>query len=398
MAGNGMELPEGGAMDRNTPSIKSQSASETTKSVRERRQPDRYGFPAPDRELSSKPKSLTHHSQAAEPCPITTAAAQAATLGHPDQQPEEEEETAVEDGDVEKEEETAAVEGEVEEEEEITHNYVQPEAAEEQPAPQPAPPSQGEVRLDRSRGKRDKRESLPRSKKASSYTYTYASRSSRSSRKSHQMELTPLQAAMIEEKRKLGELHEIQSQIQEEQALDDRAQELDRQAQAALKERERLTRSMTLQRRLRRVQRELEEARLITSFTGEVTTEQPPAPPAQSSVYNSLQGLAPLSMSSRVLDASEPVDLFSVQHAPSGGPQTSAFNPVPVNQPTTTLFQSLPMTLSQPVNTVSQSGTRYPVQGSHPVVQTSSPEQAATPSPPSFHHLVRTAPRPAKTR
>ncbi|CAL8290166.1 unnamed protein product [Arctogadus glacialis] len=43
---------------------------------------------------------------------------------------------------------------------------------------------------------------------------------------------------MIEERRKLGELQEIQSQIREEQALDDRAQELDRQAQAALKERE----------------------------------------------------------------------------------------------------------------------------------------------------------------
>ena len=43
-------------------------------------------------------------------------------------------------------------------------------------------------------------------------------------------------------------------------ALDERAQELDRQAQEALKERERLTRSLTLQRRLRKAQRELEEA------------------------------------------------------------------------------------------------------------------------------------------
>jgi hypothetical protein len=43
------------------------------------------------------------------------------------------------------------------------------------------------------------------------------------------------------ERRKLGELQEIQSQIREEQALDDRAQELGRQAQAALKGRERLT-------------------------------------------------------------------------------------------------------------------------------------------------------------
>ena len=43
---------------------------------------------------------------------------------------------------------------------------------------------------------------------------------------------------MIEERRKLGEMQEIQSQIQEEQALDDRAQELDRQAQASLRARE----------------------------------------------------------------------------------------------------------------------------------------------------------------
>lgn len=163
-------------------------------------------------------------------------------------------------------------------EEEITHDYVQPKLVEEHSVQQLAPPSQGEGRPNRSRGKRDKQESLPRSKKATSYTYTYGSGSSHSSCKSHQVELTPIQAAMIEERRKLGELQEIQSQIQEEQALDGRARELDRQAQtaltererldrqarAALTERERMSRSLTLQRRLRRVQRELEEARLIT--------------------------------------------------------------------------------------------------------------------------------------
>lgn len=104
-------------------------------------------------------------------------------------------------------------------EEEITHDYVQPESAEEHSLPQlalqPAPPSKGEGRPNISRGRRDKQESLPRSKKATSYTYTYGSGSSRSSCKSHQVELTPLQAAMIEERRKLGELQEIQSQIQE---------------------------------------------------------------------------------------------------------------------------------------------------------------------------------------
>ena len=67
---------------------------------------------------------------------------------------------------------------------------------------------------------------------ASSYPYNYASGSSRSSRKSHQVELTPLGGAAMRghERRKLGELQEIQNKIREEQALDDRAQELDRQA------------------------------------------------------------------------------------------------------------------------------------------------------------------------
>lgn len=336
----------------------------STLSRRERHQPDRYGFSAPVVKASSKPKNLPHHSQATKPSPNTTA----------------------------------AEEGEVEEEE-ITHDYVQPKSVEEHSVQQLAPPSQGEGRPHRSRGKRDKQESLPRSKKATSYTYTYGSGSSRSSCKSRQVELTPIQAAMIEERRKLGELQEIQSQIQEEQALDSRAQELDRQAQAALTERERLdrqaraalterermSRSLTLQRRLRRVQRELEEARLITSFTGEVTTEHPTALPPQE--------LAPFSMSSRVLDSGEPVDLFSEQEAPFVSPQISGSEPVPVNQPTTSSFQSLP----QPVHAVSQSETLHPVQGSHPAVPASSPEHA-TPSPPSFLHLVRTAPRPAQSQ
>lgn len=50
--------------------------------------------------------------------------------------------------------------------------------------------------------------------------------------------------------------------------MDERARELDGQAQAALKERERLNRSLTQQRRLRKAQRELEEAQLISTFAG----------------------------------------------------------------------------------------------------------------------------------
>lgn len=48
--------------------------------------------------------------------------------------------------------------------------------------------------------------------------------SSRSSHRSRQVELTPLRAAMIGERRKLGELQEMQNQIKEEQAIDERAQ------------------------------------------------------------------------------------------------------------------------------------------------------------------------------
>lgn len=44
----------------------------------------------------------------------------------------------------------------------------------------------------------------------------------------HKVELTAHQAAIIEERRKLGELQEIQNQVLEEQAMGhERAQELD---------------------------------------------------------------------------------------------------------------------------------------------------------------------------
>ncbi|KAL7371006.1 hypothetical protein ABVT39_016268 [Epinephelus coioides] len=372
MAGNGKESRDLD-LEEKAPPAETSSEETVSRPQRERRPPG-----------SSKPRSLPHHSQAAQPPPPPDAAdVQVDDWKDPDQQLEEKEDTAAEEGEVEEEEEMAAEEVEVEEE--VTHNYVQPESAvgEQpvlqpalQPAPRPAlmsasaPPHLGEVRPSRSRGKSDKCEPLPRSKKALSSTYTYASGSSRNSRRSQQVELTPLQAAMIEERRKLGELQEIQSQIQEEQALDERAQELDRRAQEALKERERLTWSLTLQRRLRKVQRELEEARLITSFTGDVgmTTEQPPAPPAISSVNDPPQVLAPFSMSSRVLDSAEPVDLFSEQQAPLAGPQISASYSVPVNQRTPSLFQHLPPAVSLPVDAVSPAVTPHPTTESHPVV------------------------------
>lgn len=179
-----------------------------------------------------------------------------------------------------------------------------------------------------------------------------------------------------------GRAQELDRQAQA--ALIDR-ERLDRQAQAALTERERMSRSLTLQRRLWKVRRELDKTQLITSFTEDMTTEHSPSLPPKE--------LAPFSMSSRVLDSVEPVYLFSEQKASSVGLPTSVSNPVLVDQPVTSSFQSLP----QPVNAVSQIETLQSVQGSHPAVQISSPEQA-TPSPPLFLYLVQTASRPAKSQ
>lgn len=152
-----------------------------------------------------------------------------------------------------------------------------------------------------------------------------------------------------------------------------------------------MTRSLTLQRRLRKVQRELEEARLITSFTGDVgmTTEHPPALPAMSSVNDPPQVLAPFSTRTRVLYSAEPL--------PFAGPQISASYPVPVGRRSPSLLQHLPPAVSLPVDAVSQAATSYPTTEGHPVVQPSIPEHAA-PSPPSFHHTALTAPRPARSQ
>ena len=125
-----------------------------------------------------------------------------------------------------------------------------------------------------------------------------------------------------------------------------------------------------------------------------MTTEPPPA---MSSVNDSPQVLAPFSMDSRVPDSAKPVDLFSERQARPVGPQTSASYPVPVPQQSPSWLPHLPPAGSLSVDAVSQAVTSHPTTESQPVVQTSSPKHAAY-SPPSFHHMVRTAPRPAKSQ
>src|SRR4029434_10642060 len=128
-----------------------------------------------------------------------------------------------------------------------------------------------------------------------------------------------------------------------------------------------------------------------------MTPEHPPCPPAMPRWNDPPQVLAPFSMRTRVLSSAEPLDLFSEQQAPSADPQISASYPVPVSQRSPSLFQHLPPAVSLPVDAVSQAATSYPTTEGHPVVQPSSPEHAA-PSPPSFHHIALTAPRPARSK
>ena len=127
MAGNSMESPDEKELDERA--LPAETSDNSSRPHRERRKPDRYGSLAPDGSVSSKPISLPHRSQAADPSPTTTAATAAYNL----EPPEEEEDTAAEEG-----------EGE---EEEITYNYARPEsAAEEQSVQQPALPSEGGLR------------------------------------------------------------------------------------------------------------------------------------------------------------------------------------------------------------------------------------------------------------
>ncbi|CAL8319054.1 unnamed protein product [Arctogadus glacialis] len=132
-----MESPDEKELDERA--LPAEPSDNSSRPHRERHKPDSYSSLAPDGSISSKPKSLPHHSQAADPSPTMTGAAPAYYLEHPDPQPEEEEDTAAKEG-----------------KKKITHNYARPEsAAEEQSAEQPAPPSEEGLRPDRSRGKRD---------------------------------------------------------------------------------------------------------------------------------------------------------------------------------------------------------------------------------------------------
>ena len=77
MAGIGMESAEEKELDERA--LPAEPSDNSSRPHRERRKPDRYGSLAPDGSISSKPKSLPHHSQAADPSPTTTAAAPALT-------------------------------------------------------------------------------------------------------------------------------------------------------------------------------------------------------------------------------------------------------------------------------------------------------------------------------
>lgn len=113
----------------------------------------------------------------------------------------------------------------------------------------------------------------------------------------------------------IGGVLEIEKQISEAQDINVQAKELNKQAQVALNERERLNRTLIMQRRLRKAQRELDEARLITSFASDAgaTTSHPNVRVASTRASHPPPILAPLSMSSRLQDPTEPADSFPEQ-------------------------------------------------------------------------------------
>ena len=65
MAGNGKESRD---LDLEEKALQAKTRSEetVTRAKRKMRPPERYGSSDPDGRISSKPKSLTHHSQADE--------------------------------------------------------------------------------------------------------------------------------------------------------------------------------------------------------------------------------------------------------------------------------------------------------------------------------------------
>ena len=79
MAGIGMESPDKKELDERA--LPAEPSDNSSRPHRERRKPDRYGSLAPEGSISSKPKSLPHHSQAADPSPTMTGAALALGVG-----------------------------------------------------------------------------------------------------------------------------------------------------------------------------------------------------------------------------------------------------------------------------------------------------------------------------
>ncbi|MGH0178341.1 UNVERIFIED_CONTAM: hypothetical protein FKN15_077144 [Acipenser sinensis] len=77
------------------------------------------------------------------------------------------------------------------------------------------------------------------------------------------------QSAILREERKRAELEELKRQIAEDNRADEQYRQLDYQAREALRQREMITQQLLRERRLRKVERQLEEAQMITSFIKE---------------------------------------------------------------------------------------------------------------------------------
>ncbi|KAM3607640.1 uncharacterized protein V6R79_011125 [Siganus canaliculatus] len=301
MAARGMEFQEAGKIDLRP-----------SRPVRERRPPDRLGYGQADGRTLRRPRSLpTHQTLWKIEDPILPAGRA------PQSEPGRDMELV----------------------EEATQDYAPPEKV--TTPSQPYSPSPFKV--------------VQPAKSQTSSTYTYGSGSSRGSRKSrHQVELTPLQAALVEERRRLGEVMEIEKQIFEEQDLDHQTKELNRCAKAALRERERLNQTLTMQRRLRMARRELDEACLITSF---IRNANATTVPSSGNIGDPPQVLIPLSASSGLQETAEPADSSPDQpeaapaqmEQPMTPPSGSNTNPVPLPQPTTDLASPpLPVPVNPP--------------------------------------------------
>lgn len=102
------------------------------------------------------------------------------------------------------------------------------------------------------------------SRRSGSSTSGYPFGSGHGSR--HSLALSDSQTAVLQERMKLLALEEIERQIEEERQADERCHQLDVQARRALQEREFIAKDLAQQRRHRQARRELEEARMVSSF------------------------------------------------------------------------------------------------------------------------------------